>query len=501
MIMTNRYLLVCLLLSIFSLLACKRSNLEMTALNEPEQTEDSTYGYDPEKLIKIDLGQIRKRGYFTAIVDNSSTGMFLYRGEPMGYEYELLSLFAESLDVELRFDITPSLEDGFRKLNAGQGDILAYNLSVTKERQRFMEFTTPHNFVRQVLVQRKPDNWRDLKLHEIEKTLIRNPINLIGKEVHVRKGSAYTTRLRHLAEEIGGDILIIEEFDELETEGLIEMVAEGSIAYTVADEDVALVNARYYPILDVRTAISFPQQIAWGVRKNAPQLLDTLNGWIGEMKRTNEYYALYDKYFKSTRKSKEMVESDFFSKNSERVSPYDSLIKLSAKKIEWDWHLLAAQISKESRFDPRAKSWVGAMGLMQVMPKTGRSYGIRNLYDPVQNIKAGVKHILWLEEVWQAIDDKEEKAKFVLASYNVGQGHVQDAARLAKKYGADPEKWEDVAKYLRLKSKKKYYNDPVSKFGYCRGDEPVDYVADILDRYNRYLQLDQSEAVALDEAP
>ncbi|MEP2023820.1 MAG: transporter substrate-binding domain-containing protein [Reichenbachiella sp.] len=470
----------------------------MTSLEGTPQLEDSTYGYDPERMVQIDLEQIKERGYFTAIVDNSSTGMFLYRGEPMGYEYELLSLFANSIDLEIRFDITPSIEEGFRKLNAGQGDVLAYNLSITKERQRFLEFTSPHNFVRQVLVQRKPDDWRNMKLHEIEKTLLRNPIELIGKEVYVRKGSAYTTRLKHLAEEIGGDILIVEEFDELETEALIELVADGKIDFTVADEDVALVNARYYPILDVKTAISFPQQIAWGVRKNTPQLLDTLNAWIGDMKRTNEYYALYDKYFKSTRKSKEMVESDFFSRSSERISPYDSLIKISAEKINWDWQLLAAQVSKESRFDPKAESWVGARGLMQVMPKTGNSYGVKNLFNPEQNLKAAVKHILWLEDVWKHIEDEEEKAKFVLASYNVGQGHVQDAVRLAEKYGMNPDKWEDVAEYLRLKSKKKYYNDPVVKFGYCRGDEPVDYVIDILYRYNRYLQLDQSVSNVVD---
>lgn len=484
----NRFLY--LILFACFLLACKRSSLENVTLSGELQPQDSLYGYDPENFFLADLKQIKDRGYITAIVDNSSTGMFLYRGEPMGYEYELLSLFAKSIDIELRFDITPSLEDGFRKLNKGEGDILAYNLSVTKARQRFMDFTAPHNFVRQVLVQRKPKDWRKMKLHEIEKELLRNPIKLIGKEVYVRKGSAYTTRLRHLAEEIGGDILIIEEFEELETEGLIELVANGTIDYTVADEDVALVNARYHPILDVRTAISFPQQIAWGVRKNAPLLLNALNRWIKQMKQTNEYYALYDKYFKSTRKSKEMVESDFFSKDAQKISPYDSLIKQSADKLGWDWRLLAAQISKESRFDPRAVSWVGARGLMQLMPKTGRSYGVNNLYDPAQNLKAGTQHILWLRSVWDDIVDKEERAKFVLASYNVGQGHVQDAVRLTRKYGNDPGKWENVAEYLILKSKKKYYKDPVVQFGYCRGEEPVEYVEDILYRYNRYLQLD-----------
>jgi membrane-bound lytic murein transglycosylase F len=479
-----------------SVISCRRSsnNIEQDPITSLVGKADSLYGYQSDNPFQYDLDSMLSRGYITAIVDNSSTGMFLYRGEPMGYEYELLSLFAKSLNVELRLEIIPSLEGSFKKLNSGLGDIMAYNLSVTKERKNFMDFTVAHNFVRQVLVQRKPANWRDMKLHEIEEALIRNPIDLEGKEIHVRKGSAFTTRLGHLSEEIGADILVIEEYGELETEALVEMVSVGSIEYTVADEDVALVNARYYPNIDVRTAISFPQQIAWGVRKNSPQLLDTLNHWIMAMKRTNEYYVLYDKYYKSTLKSKQRVQSSYFSTNSDRLSPYDSLIKIGAALVGWDWQLLAAQISKESRFDSNAESWVGAKGLMQLMPKTGREFGAKDLFNPEQNISAGVLHIQWLQNYWKDIPDQEERLKFVLASYNVGHGHVKDAISLTSKYGKDSTLWDNnVAEYLLLKSKKKYYNDPVVNFGYCRGNEPVEYVKDILYRYSRYLQLGRSE--------
>lgn len=444
-----------------------------------------------ETIADLDLDQIRQRGYITAIMDNSSTGLFLYKGRPMGYEYELLSIFADSMNLELRFDITPDLEEGFAKLNRGEGDIMAYNLTVTKERRERIGFTDYHNIVRQVLVQRKPDNWRQMKLHEIERTMIRTPIELIGKEIYVRKSSAYVSRLRNLADEIGGDILIIEEYSDVETEGIIRKVAEGAIDLTVADEDIALVNARYYPNIDIKTPISLPQQIAWGVRKNADSLRLALNEWIYQMKKRPEYYAIYDKYFRSTLKSKSRLESDYFSIDSKSISPYDSLIKIAATEVGWDWRLLAAQISKESKFDPGAVSWAGAIGLMQLLPINGKEYGVKDLRNPAENIRAGTQHLKWLQGIWKDIvPDSLERQKFILASYNVGQGHVQDAVRLAKKYGKDPTIWEgNVAELLLSKSKPQYFKDETVKFGYCRCTEPIAYVEDILKLYQHYLQL------------
>lgn len=444
-----------------------------------------------ENIPDFDLDKIKKRGYITAIMDNSSTSLFLYKGRPMGYEYELLSLYAQTIGVELRFKIIPDLEKGFEKLNNKEGDILAYNLTITKKRKEQISFTHYHNLVKQVLVQRKPANWYKMKLHEIEKTLIRNPVDLIGKEVYVRKNSSYLSRLKNLSDEIGGDILIIQEFSDIETEGMIRKVAEGDIYYTVADENVALVNAKYYPILDVKTPISFPQQIAWGVRKNADSLKISLNIWIDKMKKTVEYYTIYDKYFRNTKASKSRMKSELFSINSERISPYDSLIKQAAKEIQWDWRLLAAQISKESKFDPMAKSWVGAIGLMQLLPITAKEYGVKDIYNPAQNIMGGKKYILWLQKEWKkVIADSLERQKFVLASYNVGIGHVQDAVRLSIKYGKDILLWnENVAEFILKKKESKFFNDPVVKYGYCRGEEPVKYVEDILSLFKQYQQM------------
>ncbi len=450
-----------------------------------------------EQVANLDLSQIRARGYLTAIMDNSSTGLFLYRGQTMGYEYELLKMFCDSIGIQLQIKLEPNLEKGFQLLNEGEGDVLAYNLTVTKERKKRIAFTNYHNLVRQVLIQRKPDAWRSMKLHEIEKELIRNPVDLIGKEIYVRAHSAYAHRLRNLSDEIGGDIIIVEDFPEFETEMIIRKVASGEVDYTVAEEDVALVNATYYPILDIKTAVSFPQQIAWGVRNNADTLLQVMNTWIDGMKKTPEYYTVYNRYFRNSKASKIRNRSEFSTMGGGKISPFDEYIKEGAEKIGWDWRLLAAQVYKESKFNPKVVSWAGAVGLLQVLPRTGNSYGFKNLKHPQSNMRAGTRHILWLQSLWKdKIADSLERQKFVLASYNVGHGHVFDAVRLAEKFGGDPSSWETIAGYLLKKQDPKYYNDEVVEFGYCRGSEPVRYIKVIYETYENYkLLYPQSEAV------
>lgn len=474
----NRYL--AFLAVLFLAFACKPTTRDLSDHETPPA----------EKVVDFDLDKIRERGYLVALMDNSSTGLFLYRGKTMGYEYDLLKMFTDSIGVDLKLNVTTNLEEAFQKLNKGEGDIMAYNLTVTKERKKRIAFSHYHNLVRLVLVQRKPDNWRDMKLHEIENELIRNPVELIGKKVYVRYSSSYVERLKNLSEEIGGDILIIEDFPNVETEEIIRKVAHGEIDFTVTEEDIALVNSRYYSNLDINTPVSFPQQIAWGVRKNSDSLLTTLNDWIVKMRKTPDYYTVYNKYFKSSRASRMRASSKYSSLGGQEISPYDELIKKTADTLDWDWRLLAAQVFKESKFDPESESWAGAVGLMQVLPTTGEEYGIKNLKNPIQNLKAATQHLLWLKSLWDdVIEDKEERVKFILASYNVGHGHVFDARRLTEKYGDDPDSWSDVAEFLLKKSNSAYFNDEVVEYGYCRGTEPVNYVHEIFSTYDNYKSL------------
>jgi membrane-bound lytic murein transglycosylase F len=464
--------LVCF--ALFSIPQCKSGSGETTFLSDPS--------------VERDIEVIKKRGYLEAILDNNSISYFIYKGAPMGYEYELLHYFCKSINVQLKIKVISGIEEAIDQLNKGNGDLLAFPLTITKDRTNYISFTKPHYTTHQVLVQKKPANWRMQPPQLIERKLIRNPVDLIGKEVHVMKGSSFSERMKNLSQEVGGDIILKEDSATAETESLIREVATGEIKYTVTDQTIAMVNALYYPNLDIKTAVSLPQQIAWGVRKNSPQLQVIFDAWLSGIKRTGLFQTLYDKYFNNPRFSIIMSSSDYSSQTGDRLSPFDDQIKKGAKEIGWDWRLVASVVYQESNFNPAVESWAGAIGLMQVMPETGEFLHAGDLRDPNQNIKAGIKFLKFLDDYWaKSVANSEERLKFVLASYNVGLSHVIDAQKLARKNARNASKWDDSVEFFLLqKSNPKYYRDKVVAAGYCRCDGPVRYVKEILDRYEEY---------------
>lgn len=435
----------------------------------------------------FDLEDIMERGKIIAVTDYNSINYFVYRGKTMGYQYELLNKYADHLGVDLKLKVNNSLNAKFNCLTQGECDIIGIDLTVTQERSRYVDFTIPHSLSRQVLVQRKPEKYSRMTSRQIEKELIRNQLNLAGKTIYVQKASSFATRLENLADEIGANINVVES--DYEAEQLVKMVAKGKIDYTVCDEHVAMVNRTYYNNIDIKTPVSFPQQLAWAVQKGADSLKASINNWLREYKQTADYRMLYHRYFVSKRSAHKRNQK-YHSIAGGKISPYDDLIKQYSDSIGWDWRLLASLIYQESRFKSNIDSWAGAKGLMQLMPATAARFGANNLYDPKQNIRAGVGFIEYLENEFDARKvDKMDRIKFVLASYNVGMGHVLDARRLAEKYNADNNSWAEVDTFLLNKSRPKYYNDPVVKYGYCRGEEPYKFVSDIIDRYEHYKKL------------
>ncbi len=433
----------------------------------------------------VDLEEIRNRGTLNAVTDFNSTNYFIYRGQPMGYQYELLQHLADHLTLGLNVVVDNNLDNNFNQLKNGAIDLIAVNLTITKERKEFLSFTEPHSQTRQVLVQRKPEGWRKMTARELESELIRNQLDLGGKTVYVQQASAYYERMKNLSDEIGDSITIVPVPEEAEQ--LITMVSEGEINYTVCDENVALVNQTYYPNIDIATPVSFPQNLAWAVRENAIQLKEAIDAWLRDFKKTTRYALIYNKYFRN-QKSANMIASDYYTLSSGRISEYDESIRQYSGEIGWDWRLVASMIYQESRFNPRARSWAGAYGLMQLMPVTARRFGVSTGSSPAENIRAGIGFISWLNDRFKdEIPDEEERIKFILGSYNVGYGHVQDARKLARKYGSNPDIWDGhVAEFLLKKSDPEYYKDEVVKYGYCRGIETYNYVTEILERYEHY---------------
>ncbi|MCK9617206.1 MAG: transporter substrate-binding domain-containing protein [Lentimicrobiaceae bacterium] len=457
------YGFVVLMLLLFSLIAC-RSKEKKEMLTDAES--------------RFVIQKIKAKGKIVASTDFNSINYFIYKGEPLGYQYELLKSFSDYLGVELEIIVNNDINKAFECLNNGFCDIVAMDLTQTYSRSKKYDFSVPILQARQVLVQKKP-------LKGAKWQCVRNPLQLGGATIIVQKGSVYADRVRNLQEEIGDSITLIEDPTST-VEELAFLVSKGKIKYTICDEHVAKVYQRNYPNLDIQTAVSFPQNMGWAVQKGSTHLRHAMNDWLTQYKTTRQYKLTYNKYFQQS-KASGFAHSEYENISKGIISPYDKIIRKHSREIGWDWRLLASLIYQESAFQPDAVSSNGAFGLMQLMPQTARKYRVSQYSHPDGNIKAGVKYLVLIEKQFEDIPDKDERIKFVLAAYNVGIGHVMDARRLALKYKKDPDMWSNnVDGYMLQKSNPKYYNDSVVLFGYCPGKITYNFVNEIYDRYYHY---------------
>jgi membrane-bound lytic murein transglycosylase F len=442
-----------------------------------------------EKWNRESMEDIRRRGKLRVLMPYNQSSFFIYKEEKMGFEYELLTLLAKDLGLELEITSTKDIDNLPYLLNSINADLVAANIAITRKRQKELVFTENLLNSRQVLVQRKKE--KDKPDH-----FLQSVVDMIGKKIYVRKKSSYLSRLKSLQEEIGGNISIQEVSGDEDVDDLIEKVSKGEIDYTVADETTALINQTYYPNLDASVPVSFPMKIAWVTRKNSPELLREINKWIYKIKGDGTLLRVKKKYYLESKVMTEAPEETIPVKdkpnpklNTKRISPFDEIFQREAPKVGWDWRLLAAIAYQESKFKPTARSWAGATGIMQLMPSTAAGLGLsgKDIYDPTKNIAAGVKYLQYLQKIWTKIPDQEQRIKFILASYNAGQGHVIDARILAIAFGKNPNIWDgNVEKMILLLSQPDYYNRDDVRFGYCRGKEPYEYVRIIFQKYRSY---------------
>jgi membrane-bound lytic murein transglycosylase F len=451
--------------------------------------------------VERDLAAIRERGEVVMLTPTNSTSYFLYRGEPLGFEYELLERFAADHGLAFRVEVVTNPKELIARLNRGDGDVAGGRLEKTEEDARVVAFTRELYRSEPVLVQREapveaaklPEEVKETVAQsgppgndtELRARIIEKPWQLEGERVDVPDEAAHKRTLVELEDEISGDIHVVEM--ETDDEALIQKVASGEVAYTVTQENLARLKEAAFTNLRVRPILGRDHKIAWAVRSNAPELRRALDDWIDGRKDEKAYAALYDRYFGDRRAYKERAKSEYLTSVTGRLCRYDDLLKRYAPELGWDWRLLASQAYQESRFEPDARSWAGALGLLQLMPGTAKQYGVADPYDPEQNVQGAVSFLAWLERLWAGkIPDENERLKFILASYNTGPGHVLDARRLAAKHGGDQAVWRDVAFWLLQKSRAEVHSDPVVEHGFCRGVEPVTYVEKILYRFDHY---------------
>lgn len=403
------------------------------------------------------------------------TSYFIYRDQKMGYDYTLVDSLARQNGAVLDLKVAKSLSQAVAMLDSGKVDLIAYEVPITQHYLNYVLPCGPENYTSQVLVQPKVQG----------RAPITDVTELVGKEVYVEKDSKYLRRLQNLNEEVGGGIAIHEvDTDTLLTEDLLRMVSEGDIPLTIVDSDIAMLNATYFPHLDVSMDVSYAQRGSWAVAPGHTELAEAIDNWFAGAAPQEINRELLKQYYEQSKGRYPTVRFDF---SKGYISRYDNLFKRYAPNVGWDWRLMAAQAYVESKFKPNARSWVGARGLMQIMPSTARGYNtpVSRLNNPETSIQVATKLINDLDGyLVRLVPNDQERRKFVIAAYNVGIAHVYDAIRLAEKYGLDPQKWDgNVSEAILMKMNPKYYNDPVVRYGYCRGTETVAYVKGITNFY------------------
>ncbi|MDF1593671.1 MAG: membrane-bound lytic murein transglycosylase MltF [Desulfobacterales bacterium] len=413
------------------------------------------------------LESILSKGEITVITRNNSHCYYLYRDQAMGFEYDLAKAFADFLGVTLEVKIAEKWEGMIPSLKNGTGAFIAASFTKTPRRQQQVAFSRGYLTIQQhIIVHRKNQN-------------IKNIADLVGKTIHVRRGTSYQERLEQLIAE--GYDLTVELHDDIPTEELIQQVEEEKIEVTIADSNIAFRNRRYYPKIIVSGAISPEEHLGWAVHPGSTRLQKKINSFFKEIKKNGAFQKIYNRYYADVDDFDFVDLRAFHRRLKSRLPRYRPTIKEAAQIHGFDWRMIAAQMYQESHFDPMARSHSGAYSLMQLTRSTAKSLGVVNILNSRQNIHAGVQHLRNMYDLFDKIVGSD-RLFMALAAYNIGQGHIQDARKLARQMKLDPDKWASLAKTLPLLSYRKYYQK--AEYGYCRGTEPIEYVRQIMIYYD-----------------
>lgn len=413
------------------------------------------------------LFRVKKTGTLRMITAVNVNSYDIYQEKPIGFEYEMARAFADYLHVQLEV-VTPGWNQIYRSLYQDRGDFIAAGPGMIQKKTNRLTISVPYMTVQQKLIHHK-------LLYEVP-----NLTALAGKTIHVRRGTAYQTRLEQIKRS-GIDISIVLH-DNTPTEELIQMVADREIKYTVADITIARLNRRYHPDITLGLDISPERSLGWAVRSNDPEFLSTVNNFLTDGKTRELQQKIFKKYYSNVEAFDYYDIKKFHQRIDTRLPDYQEIIKRECRKYGFDWRMIAAVVYQESHFNPWARSRTGVRGLMQVTTDTAMEMGISNRLHPEQSLKAGIQYLNKLYQRFDDIHDHYQRLLFALASYNIGYAHVRDAQALAQKHGWNKNRWSNLEKTLPMLTQVRYYR--TLTHGYARGWEPVHYVKRILTYYD-----------------
>ncbi len=425
-----------------------------------------------QKKKGIRLERILKQGELVVVTRNAPTTYYEGRTGLSGFEYDLVNAYARHLGVKVRFIIKDSLSEFRPVMLNGEADIAAAGLTQTEGRADHVLFSVPYQQVRQQVICRRggkrPKDVADLA-----------DVSLVVPEL-----SSYQEQLIKLKQQYPE--LQWQTDAELSTENLLEKVWLKEIDCTVADSNIVDINRRYYPELTIRFDLSKPQSLVWIMPRDATRLQASVNRWMGDYLKSDDYVALIDKYYGFIEVFDYVDIRTFKRRIKSRLPKYRKLFEEAGQKYGIPWEALAAISYQESHWRANARSPTGVRGLMMLTLTTAKEMGVTSRLDPRQSVMGGARYLSRLARRLPESITGDDRLYITLAAYNVGMGHIWDARTLAKRLGKNPDLWLELKEVLPLLSQKKYYK--TLKYGYARGREPVIYVrrirdyVDILDR-------------------
>jgi len=391
----------------------------------------------------LDEAAMRERRVIRAGVTYNRSFYFVDKGVQRGLSYEYLTLFEEHLNKalktgNLKIHVVPLAMPRdmlIPALQAGRIDLIAAQLTITPERQQLVDFTDPtRRHVNEIVVTGPAGP----ALSSVD--------DLSGKTVFARKTSSYYSSLqtlnRRFAVEKKRPVDIQEASESLEDDDLLEMVNAGLIPAVVVDDYLADFWKKVFTKLTVHDAIKLRLDgtLAVAIRKNSPKLAAALNGFVAKFGLDSALgRTLNKRYLESTK----FVKNAASDEERRKFLAMVDLFRKYGEKYKIDYLLMAAQGYQESRLDQGAKSQVGAVGVMQLMPETGKEQNVGDIHQLEPNIHAGVKYMRFVRNEFfedQPMDDLN-KALFTFASYNAGPGRVRQLRRETEKRGLNPNVW------------------------------------------------------------
>ncbi|WP_022941298.1 transporter substrate-binding domain-containing protein [Psychromonas hadalis] len=431
--------------------------------------------------IKSQWKNIKRTKTVRFVLRNNLSSYYIWRGELLGFHYELAKRFATEHKLRYEIIVAPDNISLIDYIIEDKADIALGFLTPTDERKaKGISFSRPYHYASELLIAHR-------SFPEIS-----SPSELGKGEVHIRPSSSYWQTALTLQQQ-ATELELIAAPEEQETESIIAYVGQEKYQFTIADSHIVDIEMTFSDDIHSLMSIGEPKAQSWAVKSGNNELLGKVDDFIKKHYKGLFYNVIYNKYFKDKRRLKMHYSGFKALKNSGILSPYDDIVKIYAQKYNFDWHLLVAQMHQESRFNPKATSMAGAKGLFQVMPRTAKELGIVDVHIPEQGIKAGIRYMNWVRERMMKNEvQPDQLIWFTLASYNAGAGHVRDAIRLAKQKGWRNDIWFDnVEKAMLLLAQPKYAAK--ARYGYVRGQEPVTYIREIKRRFDTYENIFKEE--------